>query len=96
MKSTHKNLALLIVLGIMAYGIPVVAMCSSNCAAGNPDLDSSMDESCPFSYDLFFPIAIMLSAPFVLAIAALFLVREGQFLPPGVYLPPFKPPRFSQ
>jgi hypothetical protein len=55
-----------------------------------------MDGSCPFSYDSFFPIAFVLSAPFVLALASLFLVRERQILTPGVYLPLFKPPRFSQ
>jgi hypothetical protein len=36
-----------------------------------------------------------LSALFVLPLAGLLLVNDRKFIPPGVYLPLFKPPRFS-
>jgi hypothetical protein len=92
---TKKNLSLLVIIGILVSGIPVSTLCSSYCVSNNLDLDSPMDGSCPFSYHSFFQIAIVLSAFFVLPLAGLFLVRDRQLLPPGVYLPLFKPPRFS-
>jgi hypothetical protein len=96
MNFTKKNFILFVIAGILLSGIPVITTCSTYCLSSDSVLDSPMDGSCPFSYDLFFPIAIVLSALFVLALASLFLVRERQILPPGVYLPLFKPPRFSQ
>ena len=95
MNLTKKNLSLLVIIGILVSGIPVSTLCSSYCVSNNLDLDSPMDGSCPFSYHSFFQIAIVLSAFFVLPLAGLFLVRDRQLLPPGVYLPLFKPPRFS-
>jgi hypothetical protein len=96
MNITRKNIILLVIAGILLSGIPVITTCSIYCVSRDSVLDSPMDESCPFLYYLFFPIAIVLSVVFVLALASLFLVRERQILPPGVYLPLFKPPRFSQ
>jgi hypothetical protein len=95
MNLTKKNLILLVIIGILMSGIPVITLCSSYCVSSDQYLDSPMDGSCPFSYHSFFQIVILLSAFFVLPFAGLFLVRDRQFLPPGVYLPLFKPPRFS-
>jgi hypothetical protein len=96
MNITKKNIIILVTAGILLSGIPIITTCSTYCVSSDSVLDSPMDGSCPFSYDSFFPIAFVLSAPFVLALASLFLVRERQILTPGVYLPLFKPPRFSQ
>ena len=96
MNITKKNIILLVIAGILLSGIPVITTCSTYCVSRDSVLDSPLDQSCPFLYDLFFPIGIVLSALFVLALAGLFLVGERQILPPGVYLPLFKPPRFSQ
>ncbi len=95
MRSIHKNLAIFIALGIMAYGFPVMAICSSNCAAGNPDPDSTMDGNCPFLYHPYFQMVILLSALSALPFAGHFFGSGRLFLPPGVYLPLFRPPRFS-
>ncbi len=95
MNLTRKNLTLSIIIGILVSGIPVITLCSSYCVASDLDLDSPRDGSCPFSYHSFIQIAIGLSAFFVLPLAGLLLVRDRQFIPPGVYLPLFKPPRFS-
>ena len=92
---SKKNLTLLIIIGILVSGIPAVTLCSSYCVSNALDLDSPMDGSCPFSDHSFVQIVIVLSALFVLPLAGLFLVRDRQFIPPGVYLPLFKPPRFS-
>ncbi len=92
MNLTKKNLILFIIIGILVSGIPVIPWCASYCVSS--DLDSPVDGSCPFSYHSFVQIAIVLSALFVLPLAGLFLVRARQFIPPGVYLPLFKPPRF--
>jgi hypothetical protein len=95
MNLTRKNLILFIIIGILVSGIPVITLYSSSCISRGLDLDSPMDASCPFSYDSFVQVAIGLSALFVLPFAGLFLVRDRQFIPTGVYLPLFKPPRFS-
>lgn len=95
MNLTKKNLILLVIIGILVSGIPVITICSSYCVSSGPDLDSPMDGSCPFSFHSFVQIAIGLSALFVLPLVGLFLVRDRQFIPLGVYLPLFRPPRFS-
>jgi hypothetical protein len=95
MNLIKKNLILFIIIGILGSGIPVITLCSSYCVSSNLDLDSPMDGSCPFADHSFVQIAIVLSALFVLPLAGLFLVRDRQFIPPGVYWPLFKPPRFS-
>jgi hypothetical protein len=94
MKITKKHLILLIILGILVSGIPVITLCSSYCVASDLDLDSAMDGSCPFAYHSFDQVAMVLSALFVLPLAGFFLVRDRQFIPPGVYWPLFRPPRF--
>jgi hypothetical protein len=95
MNLTKKNLILLVIIGILVSGIPVITICSSYCVSSGPDLDSPMDGSCPFSFHSFVQIAIGLSALFVLPLVGFFLVRDRQFIPPGVYWPLFRPPRFS-
>ena len=92
MNITKKHLILFIIIGILVSGIPVITLCSSYCVSSDLDLDSPMDGSCPFLYHSFVQIAIVLSALFVLPLAGLFLVRDRQFIPSGVYLPLFKPP----
>jgi hypothetical protein len=95
MKITKKHLILLVIIGILVSGIPVITLCSSYCVSSDLDLDSPVDRSCPFSYHSFVQIAIGLSALFVLLLAGLFFVKDKQFIPPEVHLPIFKPPRFS-
>ena len=95
MNLTKKNLILLVIIGIFVSGIPVITLCSYYCVSSRLDLDSPVDGSCPFSYHPFVQIAIGMSALFILPLAGLFLVRGKQFIPLGVYLPLFKPPRFS-
>jgi len=95
MNLKRKNLILPIIVGLLVLGIPVITMCSSYCVSSDPDLDSPIHRSCSFAFHSFVQIAIVLSALFVLPLAGLFLVRDRQFIPAGVYWPLFKPPRFS-
>jgi hypothetical protein len=95
MNLTRKNLILLIIIGILVSGIPVITLCSFSCISSDLDRNSPLDASCPLSNHSFVQIALMLSALIVLPFAGLFLVRDRQFIPPGIYLPLFKPPRFS-
>jgi hypothetical protein len=90
MNLTRKKLTLYIIIGILVSGIPAITLCSFYCISGDLDLDSPMNAN-----HSFFQIAIMLSALIVLPFAGLCLVRDGQFIPPGIYLSLFKPPRFS-
>jgi hypothetical protein len=93
MNHAKKHLIMFIIAGILLTGIPVITLCSFYCFSS--DLDSTLDGSCTFSFHSFVQIAIGFSALFVLPIAGLFLVWDRQFTPTGVYLPLFKPPRFS-
>jgi hypothetical protein len=95
MNLTKKNLVLLVIFGILVSGIPVITLCSSYCVSSDLDLDSHMDGSCPYSFHSFVQFAMVWPALFVLPLAGLFHARGRQFIPPGVYFPPFKPPRFS-
>ncbi|CAB1060368.1 hypothetical protein D1BOALGB6SA_5134 [Olavius sp. associated proteobacterium Delta 1] len=94
MDITRKNISLIIVLGILLYGLPVITLCSSYCVSSDPDLNASVDESCPFSFHSFVQIIMVLSALSALPLAGLFLVKDRQIIPPGVYWPLFRPPRF--
>ncbi len=93
---TKKNFILLIIFGMLLSGIPVMALCSSYCVAGEFDLDSAMDGSCPFSLHSFIQIAIVLSALFILTCAGFLQDWDRLFIPPGAYWPLFRPPRFSR
>ena len=95
MNITKKNLILIVIIGVLTSGIPVITLCSTYCVSSDFDLDSPMDGNCPFSFHSFIQMANVLSALFVLPLAGLFLFWGRQFIPPGVYLPLFKPPRFS-
>lgn len=95
MDIAKKHLILAIIIGLLLSGIPVITLCSSYCASSDRDFDTAMDGSCPFAFHSFVQINLLLSALFVLPFAGFFIVRERQFIPPGVYWPLFRPPRFS-
>jgi hypothetical protein len=95
MNITKKHLVLFVIIGILMSGIPGITLCSSYCVSNNPDLDSPMGESCPFTFHSFVQVIIVLSALFVLPLAGFFLARDRQFIPPEAYWPLFRPPRFS-
>jgi hypothetical protein len=95
MNTVKKHLILVIIIGLLFSGIPVITLCSSYCASSDRNFDSAMDGSCPFVFHSFVQICIVLSALLVLPFAGFFIVRERQFIPPGVYWPLFRPPRFS-
>jgi len=96
MNLTRKNIIPFIIIGILVSGIPVITLCSFYCIPNDLDFDSPLDASCPLSTHAFVKITIMWSAFIVLPFAGLFLGKDRQFIPPGIYLPLFKPPRFSR
>ena len=95
MNINKKNLIVLIIIGILLFGIPAISLCSIYCIASDFDLDSALDGSCPFAFHFFFQVTIAVSAFFMLPLAGLFRVKDRQFIPSGVYWPLFRPPRFS-
>jgi hypothetical protein len=96
MHITRKNISLIIIVGILLYGLPSVTLCASYCGSRNLDPGSPVAGSCPISLHLFAQIAIALPALFVLSPAGFLLVRGRQFIPHGVYWPLLRPPRFSR
>ncbi|MDH3955054.1 MAG: hypothetical protein OET81_00020 [Desulfobacteraceae bacterium] len=93
MKSIHKNLSLFIILGILAHGILVIAMCSSHCAVGSPDIDSPKDAGCSISSHFFVPIALSQLILLVLPIFAFFTVIDNLRIPAGFFHSLYRPPK---
>jgi hypothetical protein len=94
MNRPWKNFILLIIFGILVSGIPAIVLCSSYCISS--DLGSPQDANCSSSTHSFDQLAIMLSALILLPFAGLFPGKDRQRIPPGIYLPLFKPPRFCR
>jgi hypothetical protein len=95
MNLSRKNLILLIIIGILVSGIPVITLYSSYCSTAAADIDSAMNGNCPFSVDSFVTIAMVSFATFVLPRAGLSLVGQQQFIARGAYWPLLKPPRIA-
>jgi hypothetical protein len=92
----RKNISLIIILGILLYGFPVVTLCSSYCVSSHFDLDSTIDGNCPFAYHSLVQIAIVLSALVIFHPAGFFHAGDRRIIPLGVYWPLFRPPRLSR
>jgi hypothetical protein len=95
MKLNHKNLILLIIISIMTYGMPVIALCSSHCVPGNPDIDSPKDASCSISNHSFAQLGIEMSILFILPLVSLLVVISKLRIPTGFLLSLFRPPRLQ-
>lgn len=94
MNLARKNQILLFIIGILVSGLPAIAFCTSYCGSSDIALYPAVDGNCPFSYDAFVKIVIVLSALFILPLAGLLIAGHRQFIPPGAYWPPYRPPRF--
>jgi len=94
MNLARKNHILLIIIGILVSGIPAIAFCTSYCGSSDIALYPAVNGNCPFSYDAFVKIVIVLSALFILPLAGLLIAGDRQFIPPGAYWPLYRPPRF--
>jgi len=95
MDIAQTNISLIVILGILLYGLPVVTLCSFSCASSNHGLDSPIEKICPLVYHSFIQISVVLSALFVLFPVGFFTASGRQFIPSGVYCPLFRPPRLS-
>ena len=93
MKFTRKNLILFIIIGIVAYNIPVIALCSSHCATVNPDINSFKDASCSISSHSFVQFGIEFSILIILPLISLLAVIKKLCIPTGFFFPPFRPPK---
>ena len=93
MKFNRKNLILFIIIGIVAYNIPVVSLCSSHCVTVNPDIDSSKDASCSISSHSFVQFSIGFSILIILPLVSLLVLIKKLYIPTGFFLPPFRPPK---
>ena len=80
MDITRKKFFLIVICGILLYGLPVITLCPSYCTSSHPNFDSSPDGSCPFAFHSFVQIAVFLSALFILSPAGFFLVMPSLFI----------------
>jgi hypothetical protein len=95
MDIAKKNISLIIILGILFYGIAFITItaCASICTASAPGFDLAKDVNCALSHHSFVPNGTDLSVLFALPLVGVLLVKGRQFIPTGILLSPFRPPR---
>ena len=94
MDLTRKKCFVFFLMGIMAFSVLFVPVCSTLCSAGSNVADVSHGASCTFLSHSFTQFGIGLSAIFILPLMGLFLLISSYYIPAGFLLPLFKPPRF--
>ena len=90
----NYSLPLLTIMGILAFGVPIIVMCSSLCPADNHIINFFQDTNCGSASHSFVQIGMGLFALFALPLAGIFVGMRIFSLPPGFMLPPFRPPQF--
>ena len=93
MKFPRKKLILFIIIGIVAYNIPVISLCSSHCVTVDPDINSFKDASCSISSHAFVQFGIEFSTLIILPLISLLVVIKKLCIPKGFFLPLFRPPK---
>jgi len=83
MNIKSNNLILIIIIGILASGIPVIILCSSHCGTSHAGLDFPMDGKCSFSVHSFVQIAAELSVFGVIPLVGFLLFRRRFSIPAG-------------
>lgn len=95
MDIANKNIPLIITLGILFYGIAfiTITVCASICTASAPGFDLPKDVNCALSHHSFVPNGAELSVLFALPLVGVFPAIGRQFIPTGILLLLFRPPR---
>jgi hypothetical protein len=95
MDLTRKKYFVFFLMGIMAFSVLFVPVCSTLCSAGSNVADVSHGASCTFSSHSFTQFGIGLSSLFILSLVCLSLVISSVYIPKGSLLSLFRPPRFQ-
>jgi hypothetical protein len=85
---------IIIVMGLLAFTFPVIAVCSSLCPTDNPGVIFFQHANCGITTHSFFFLGVGLSALFTLSLIGIFIVNKMLSIPAGYPFPMFKPPRF--
>ncbi len=93
MKSKHKKISLLFLLGIAISGILYTAVCAPWCPSDQPDIDLPMGTVCSYLTHFFGTMETGLSRLFVFVFMSLFFMLSTLAIPGGFFLPPYRPPR---
>jgi hypothetical protein len=94
MDGTGKRLFWILLMGIMAFSVLFVPVCSTLCSADPHNTDFSHGANCTILSHSFVQIGIGLSTIFILPLMGLLFLINSYFIPAGFLLSPFKPPRF--
>ena len=94
MNRSGKKLFFMVITGILGSSFTLAILFLSFSISTNLNLDSLIDDSCPFLNRPYFQIVMLLSALFVLPLEDLFLVHHKRFIPFGGHLLFFDLPRF--
>jgi uncharacterized membrane protein len=87
--------AILILMGLLAFIFPVIAVCYSLCPTDNPGVIFFQHANCGITTHSFVFFGIGLSVLFSLSLIGIFIVNKMLYIPAGYPFPMFKPPRIS-
>jgi hypothetical protein len=93
MKSKHKKISLLFLLGIAISGILYTAVCEPWCPSDQPDIDLPMGTVCSYLTHFFGSMETGLSRFFIVVSVSLFFLLSTSAIPKGFFLHPYRPPR---
>ena len=93
MSALQKNLILVMVIGILASGIPAMTLCSTHCVASNAHLDVSDTAHCFGAFHGFVQVGVERSSLNLVPLVNFFHDTTEIVIPKGFLLSIFKPPR---
>jgi hypothetical protein len=85
---------ILILMGLLAFTFPVIAVCYSLCPTDNPGVVLFQHANCGITTHSFVSQGVGLSGLFTLLLIGTFIVNKMLSIPAGYFFPMFKPPRF--
>ena len=86
---------ILILMGMLAFAFPVIAVCSALCPSDNPSEIFFQHATCSISAYSFVLVGGGLAGLFILPLIGLFLSDKMYAIPAGYIFPMLKPPRYT-
>jgi hypothetical protein len=93
MKSKHKKIPLLFLLGITIVGTLFAVVCEPWCPSDQPDIDLPAVTTCSYLTHFFGTLETGLSRLFAFVSVSLFFLLSTSAIPEGFFLHPYRPPR---
>jgi hypothetical protein len=91
----NHSASTLILMGLLAFAFPVIAVCSALCPSDTPGAIFFQHATCSISVYSFFLVGGGLAGLFILSLIGLFISDKMYVIPAGYIFPMLKPPRLS-